>query len=117
MFVLCIGISLMIGLIQSWQSGGYLQLIIAPSSPPQVNTSLSIWLLLAAFANGLTAMTGVEAVSNAVPLFRKPTVKNAQKTLTIIVVILGLFLLLIGYLCPVYHIVAMDESKFKIIKL
>lgn len=55
-------------------------------------------------------MTGIEAVSNAVPIFR-PEVKNAQWTLTIIVGTLALFLLLIGYLCPAYHIVAMDQGE------
>ena len=30
------------------------------------------------FASGTTAMTGVEAVSNAVPLFRDPSVRTAQ---------------------------------------
>ncbi len=78
--------------------------------PTPYNRSLSVWLLLTAFANGLTAMTGVEAVSNAVPLFRKPRVKNAQRTLTVIVGTLGVFLLLVGYLCPSYQVVAMDES-------
>jgi hypothetical protein len=69
------------------------------------------WLLLAAFANGCTAMTGVEAVSNGVPLFREPTVPNAQRVLTVIVALLALFLLGIGSLCPVYHIGAMDERQ------
>ena len=57
------------------------------------------------------ALTGIEAVSNAVPLFRKPTVRNAQWTLTIIMAILALFLLGISHLGPAYHIVAMDETK------
>jgi hypothetical protein len=56
-------------------------------------------------------MTGVEAVSNGVPLFREPTVPNAQRTLTVIVAILGLFLLCVAYLCSVYHIGAMDEQQ------
>ena len=43
--------------------------------------------------------------------FVNPVVKNAQWTLTIIVAILGLFLLCLGYLCPTYHIIAMDESQ------
>jgi len=38
-------------------------------------------LLLTAFANGCTAMTGVEAVSNGVPAFRPPEAKNASATL------------------------------------
>ena len=81
-----------------------------PPAPVETST-LSLWLLLGAFANGLTAMTGVEAVSNAVPLFRKPTVTNARWTLSIIVGILALFLLFLGYLCPAYHVVAMDENQ------
>jgi len=77
----------------------------------QATQAVSAWVLLRAFASGCTAMTGVEAVSNAVPLFKKPAVPNAQWTLTIIVGILGAFLLAIGYLCPAYHIRAMDEQQ------
>lgn len=109
-FIVCLSITMVLGLFHSWQSGGNPQPIIAPPAFPPVTATLSIWLLLAALANGLTAMTGVEAVSNAVPLFRKPVVKNAQWTLTLIVGILGTFLLLISYLCPKYCIVAMEES-------
>jgi amino acid transporter len=42
---------------------------------------LTTLLLLTAFANGCTAMTGVEAVSNGVPAFRPPEAKNASGTL------------------------------------
>jgi amino acid transporter len=42
---------------------------------------LTTFLLLTAFANGCTAMTGVEAVSNGVPAFRPPEAKNASATL------------------------------------
>ena len=41
-----------------------------------------ILLTLRAFASGCTALTGVEAISNGVPSFRKPKAKNAAKTLT-----------------------------------
>jgi amino acid transporter len=40
-----------------------------------------ILLLLRAFASGCAALTGVEAISNGVPAFRRPKVRNAQKTL------------------------------------
>lgn len=109
-FVICIGISILMGLHAAWHSRGH-SLVLAAPSFSEKPSALTFWLLLGAFANGLTAMTGVEAVSNAVPLFRKPTVKNAQRTLTIIIVILSLFLLALAYLCPAYHLVAMDESK------
>jgi amino acid transporter len=44
---------------------------------------LSVFLVLRAFANGCTAMTGVEAISNGVPAFRPPEAKNAATTLMI----------------------------------
>ncbi|GAB3150175.1 APC family permease [Microbacterium neimengense] len=40
-----------------------------------------ILLILRAFSSGCSALTGVEAVSNGVPAFRRPKVKNAQRTL------------------------------------
>jgi amino acid transporter len=42
-----------------------------------------ILLLLRAFSSGCSALTGVEAVSNGVPAFRQPKVRNAQQTLVI----------------------------------
>ncbi len=42
---------------------------------------LSIILILRAFTNGCAALTGVEAVSNAVPNFKAPSIKNAKKVL------------------------------------
>lgn len=42
-----------------------------------------ILLVLRAFSSGCSALTGVEAVSNGVPAFRAPKVKNAQATLTL----------------------------------
>ncbi|WP_375236850.1 APC family permease, partial [Microbacterium schleiferi] len=41
-----------------------------------------ILLVLRAFSSGCSALTGVEAVSNGVPAFRRPKVRNAQTTLT-----------------------------------
>jgi amino acid transporter len=111
LFVGCIGIAIAIGLIRSLLTGGHPTPVIPPPPIPPPTATVSRWLLLAAFANGCTAMTGVEAVSNGVPLFREPKVPNAQRTLTVIVGTLGLFLLALGYLCPAYHIWAMDENK------
>ena len=42
-----------------------------------------ILLVLRAFSSGCSALTGVEAVSNGVPAFRKPKVRNAQMTLVL----------------------------------
>ena len=43
-----------------------------------------IFLLLRAFSSGCTALTGVEAISNGVPAFRKPKSKNAATTLALL---------------------------------
>src|ERR1700733_2009179 len=46
-----------------------------------------IFLLLRAFSSGCTALTGVEAISNGVPAFRKPKSKNAATTLALLGII------------------------------
>jgi amino acid transporter len=110
-FVTCLTIAIGLGLARAWQSGGQPIPVVSPPAIPQATEAVGMWLLLAAFANGCTAMTGIEAVSNAVPLFREPPVPNAQRTLTVIVLIQSFFLLGLGYLCPAYHIAAMDEQQ------
>ncbi|MGG3279197.1 APC family permease [Paenibacillus solani] len=42
---------------------------------------ISLFLLLRAFASGSSALTGVEAISNAIPNFKDPAPKNAARTL------------------------------------
>ena len=59
---------------------------VAPIAPtdvlPTYNTGLiTTFLLLTAFANGCTALTGVEAVADGVPMFKEPTAKNAALTM------------------------------------
>lgn len=49
----------------------------------QLTQAAVILLVLRAFSSGCSALTGVEAVSNGVPAFRKPKVRNAQMTLTL----------------------------------
>ena len=44
--------------------------------------SLSVLLVMRAFADGCSAITGVEAVSNGVPAFKRPEAANARLTLT-----------------------------------
>ncbi len=49
----------------------------------RVGGALTLLLALRAFASGCTALTGVEAISNGVPAFRKPKPRNAAMTLTL----------------------------------
>ena len=56
-------------------------------------------------------MTGVEAVSNGVRAFREPTAPNAQKTLTVIIIILMVLLAGIAWLASAYGVGATDPVK------
>jgi amino acid transporter len=51
--------------------------------------SLGLFILLRGFSSGAVALSGVEAISNGVPAFRKPEAKNAARTLVWMAVILG----------------------------
>ena len=111
LFVACLGIVIVLGVVQSIVTGGHPQPAVAPPAHPPATETITLWLFLKAFAAGCTAMTGVEAVSNGVQAFREPVVAAARKTLTMIVAILILLLLGVAYLVQVYHINATDPGS------
>lgn len=59
---------------------------------------ITLALLLKAFSSGSSSLTGVEAISNAVPFFKKPHAKNAAATLAMMATILGFFFVGITFL-------------------
>jgi len=79
--------------------GGFVRLALDPGLTagvpdalhPAGSQSLSWFIVLRAFASGCAALTGVEAISNGIPAFRKPESKNAATTLMWMAVILGAF--------------------------
>jgi amino acid transporter len=91
-------------------NGGHLHPVTSLPPMPAATATVSLWLLLKAFASGCTAMTGVEAVSNGVMAFRDDTRKNAKITLTIIIVLLAILLAGIALLCRAYGIAATDPG-------
>ncbi len=111
LFVASLGGVLLFGVIKTLVAGGSPVPVVPPPPLPAATETVTLWLLLRAFANGCTAMTGVEAVSNGVSAFRDPTIKHAHRTLTGIVLILGLLLAVIAYLAPVYGVGAMDQTQ------
>jgi amino acid transporter len=104
LFVGMLMIVIAVGLAKAAMSGGHPHALVQPPALPAATEAISLWLLLKVFASGCTAMTGVEAVSNGVMAFRDPTVKNARRTLTIIVVLLAILLIGIALLCRLYGI-------------
>ena len=65
---------------------------------PQVTDTVGLLLILKAFASGCSALTGVEAIANSVPQFRRPRVKRAQHTEVGLGLLLGLMLIGLGVL-------------------
>ncbi|HXY92944.1 MAG TPA: APC family permease [Acidimicrobiia bacterium] len=55
----------------------------------QIGGALGLFILLKGFSSGAVALTGVEAISNGVPAFRRPESKNAANTLVWMGIILG----------------------------
>ncbi len=79
---------------------GSLGKVIDPPELSLLHTvgALTPFIILHAFANGTTALTGVEAISNGITAFKEPRSKNAGITLIWMSVILGSFFLGISYL-------------------
>jgi amino acid transporter len=111
LFISCLAITVLIGMVKVVLDHGQ---PVPVTTPPRINPAIqtaSVWLLLRSFASGSTALTGVEAVSNAVPSFRRPSVKLARKTLTVLIGLLAFLLCGIAFLIHGYHINAMPPGQ------
>ncbi len=73
--------------------------------------SLTLFLILRSFAAGCAAMTGIEAISNGVPAFKKPEARNARITLTWMAVILGTLFIGITLLATSFGVSANAASN------
>jgi amino acid transporter len=84
---------LLYGLFVLWRDGpGVLATVAPPAAQP-----LTLFIILHAFATGCTALTGIETISNGVPVFKFPESQNAGKTLIVMALLMGLlFLVSIG---------------------
>jgi len=111
LFVGTLLITIVAGVLRVLLSGGHPTPAVPLPPPPPMTEAISYWLLLKVFASGCTALTGVEAVSNGVKAFREPTVRNAQRTLTVIIFLLAVLLAGISYLVKTYGIAATDQGQ------
>lgn len=69
----------------------------------EVAGDVTIFLVLRAFAGGCTALTGVEAVSNAIPNFKDPSQASAKKVLMLLAFVVLLIFGGTSYLATLYH--------------
>jgi amino acid transporter len=75
----------------------------------QTGGALSLFILLRGFSSGAVALTGVEAISNGVPAFRRPESKNAAATLVWMATILGTLFLGVSILA--HHLQPFPSEK------
>jgi amino acid transporter len=109
LFLACMAIVLVLGIAKTITSGGHPIPVIRPPSA-KATAAFSVWLLIKAYGSGCTALTGVEAVSNGVGAFRDDRIKNAQRTLGLIIFALAVMLAGIAVLVKAYGIVATDPN-------
>ena len=72
--------------------------------PAHAVEAVSVLLVLKAFSAGCSALTGVEAIANGVPLFREPRVIRAKRTELLLGSILGVMLLGLALLTNKFHV-------------
>ena len=86
-----------VGLIDA-SAGGLEPARTVPIEPVE---GLTVLLVLRAFSSGATAMTGIEAISNAVPAFQPPASRNARRVLTVMI---GLLVTMFAGLVVLMHL-------------
>jgi amino acid transporter len=88
LFIACFGAMLLAGLVIALRDG-------PGSYPPGFPAAVPVtrFLLLHTFAAGCTALTGIEAISNGVTIFRPPPSRNARRTLWVMTALMAFFFL------------------------
>jgi amino acid transporter len=108
-FVVSLFVLIAIGLYA--YATGHVTPVAAPMPENAGTKPLTTLLLLTAFANGCTAMTGVEAVSDGVPAFEPPESKNAAATLVTMAVLAIAMFLGITFLAHAYQVMPTDTES------
>jgi len=104
-FIIAMVSMLVVGFIKL--KGGYV-----PPEPTIVSIGqpITMILILKAFSSGCTALTGVEAVSNAVPNFKSPSVKNARTVLLLLSIIIFVIFGGTSLMANAYHVVPGEKA-------
>jgi amino acid transporter len=107
LFITAVGVVLLCGI---WRDlhGSLKQVTVSAGAvsfghSQQLLTAASIFVLLRAFANGGSSLTGLEAISNGVSLFKAPEGRNARRTTVIMSSILGTLVLGVSWLAQATH--------------
>ena len=107
-FIALCGGLVVVGLIR-WVIGDLPEAV--KTANVQASQGLTVFLILKAFSGGCSAMTGTEAISNAVPAFKPPESRNAGITLGIMASVLGFLLIGVTALSRILHVAAYSDGS------
>lgn len=107
-FVLLCGGLVIVGIVR-WAMGDLPPAV--SHAPAEAVQGLTLFLILKAFSGGCSAMTGTEAISNAVPAFKPPESRNAGMTLGIMAGVLGFLLIGVTALSMIIHVVPYEDGS------
>ncbi len=110
-FIGMMALTVGLGLVQHFT--GALGAVPDPPHLEPATHALTLFLLLHAFSNGTTALTGVEAISNGVTAFKEPRSRNAATTLLLMSGILATLFVSISYLAV--HVGAIPSERETVI--
>jgi amino acid transporter len=113
-FILLMGSMVIVGFIRlasgSLQPMTYTSEQLSGIMNNQAYQGLMILLLLKAFSSGCSALTGIEAVSNAVPAFRNPAQRNARHVLFMLAGVITFIFGGTGFLALKLHVIPMTGT-------
>ncbi|ADI03409.1 amino acid permease [Streptomyces bingchenggensis BCW-1] len=104
LFIMAIAGVIVLGLLRPHPAA-----VVGTEQPLHVHEALGVVLVLKAFSSGCSALTGVEAIANAVPTFRTPRVRRAQRTELMLGALLGLMLIGLAVLIHRDHVAPRGE--------
>ena len=88
-----------------------------PDAVPMGTDTLGMLLLLKAFAGGSVALTGVEAIANGVPAFKRPEARNAANTMTTMAILLAVLFVGLTVVAVAFELRPTEEGGPSIVAL
>jgi amino acid transporter len=111
LFIGTVMLLIVLGLLDAFLGIRLFEGVAKPQPPVHVAETLSILLVLRAFAQGCAAMTGVEAISDGVPAFKSPESRNAARTLSTLIIILAIMFVGITFLANHYKVLPQESHE------
>ncbi|WP_190112138.1 APC family permease [Streptomyces cinnamoneus] len=117
LFMLAVALMMTVGLARALDGGLPHADVHAPGAVPLGSPGtgwlygVSLFMVLRAFANGGSSLTGLEAISNSVSAFRRPQGVNARRTLTVMSCVLGVMVLGVSTLAHYTHAIPYEDGN------